>query len=385
MKVISGSIKFLAILLMIIFVFSMPLMLLSRSLGRILNNPVGLMELVEENILDADTLANVAEETFQEVEGLGEGNEENPFADVLLIGIFNLSHEEWVKIINLIAPPEIISQALDQVLEGYFQWIDGRSSIPLIRVDLIPWKNNIVANAVPILEMMMREIPPCNPDEIEVYRQIRNSDGFGKFPQCRPPEPFYSWILDTGATEAPGFMAALPDQIDNSKKFLESGRDPDELKQSYLRMIDMMRLGWIIAIILFVIAIPMGVRSVSDFFKWIGWPLLLAGTWGLLIALSFLYFTDSLFAGIGRQIFVEVPNTVMAPVEVVVVVFVLYFARTLLIQSGVMIGLGGITLIGGNLIGRDRAGRIRSTSVYRSATQAPDAEKDDDTPSGMFG
>jgi len=406
MKVVSAFFKFIAIVLMIFFVVSIPIMLFSRKIGQSLYDPSGLIDIIQENVLDADTLARIAEEAGTEAETFGEGDEENPFAELIQIGINNLSHEDWVKIINLILPPEILSQALDQIVDGYYQWLDGRNSAPLIRIDLIPWKNNILTNAIPIFDLVMKNFPPCNPDQINDYQYIRYSGDFTQVPQCRPPEPLYSHILDAGATEMPEYVDSFPDYVDNSTQLREVGRDWQELRQNLMGLIDLMRSGWIFIIFLFIIAVPMGARSFHGLFTWAGWPLLLAGIWGLLIALSFLFFTESIFIALGVRIPAEIPRPLFPSMRVVIFAFIHYFARPLLIQSAVMIGLGGMAVLGGVIIKNLREPQTLPSSDYPSTilggeeqmetvkkpspdpqpkAKKPDREDDDDSPTGMFG
>ncbi len=407
MKVISAFFKLVGLLLMIIFVISMPIMLLSRNLGRTLDSPAGLLELVQENVFDEDTLASVAEEVIKNGATFNENGEENSFNTLLQIGISNLSHDDWVTLTNLVLPPDFISQTFDQIIEGYNLWLEGISPIPNFRIDLVPWKNNILFNAVPIFDLIMRNFPPCNPGQIDDYRYIQYSGEFVDVPQCRPPEPLYSEIIEAGATEVPGFVGNYPDYLDYSPQLREVGRDWGDIRKNLIGMIDVMRSGWIFIIFLFVIAIPMGARSVHGLFTWVGWPLLLAGVGGLLIALLLLFFTDSIFVTLGIQIPVELPREIFPSIKAVIFGFIHYFARPLLVQSAIMIGLGVMVILGGVLIHRFKENRDWPSSDYSSRLQSfgePDKQtkqpqpgsppkiqksgrkdEEEDTPTGMFG
>jgi hypothetical protein len=136
-------------------------------------------------------------------------------------------------------------------------------------------------------------------------------------------------------------------------------------------------------------------------FTWAGWPLLLAGAWGLIIALLLLLFTESIYLTLGVRIPVEVPRALIPSIQAVIFALIHYFARPLLIQSAVMIGLGGMAILGGVItkrFGEDRASSSHDPSTRLSAeepprqsqsepppiTQKSDPE-DDDSPTGMFG
>lgn len=395
MKIISGFLKFIAYVLMVIFVVFFPLCLFSRGVGQTLYDPADFLEMVNDEILDPEIFANIVEDLIRENQEVQDAQGDNLFANVLLQGVLNLDHDEWVSMVNLIVPPEIVSQAFDQVLDSYYRWIDGRSPVPLIQISLVPWKNQIKANIIPILELIMRDIRACNPEEIQEYNQIRLTGEYTNIPPCRPPEPNYSWILDTGAIEGPGFLeTSLPNQIDNSRALSASTRDPIEFKNNYLNMVSVMQAGWILFIGLFVIAIPLGTRSIPELFKWIGWPLFLAGIWGFLISILLLIFTGSIMAVVGGLSSGTISPTVFSQFELIGVSLVQYFQRPLMIQSIVIFVLGCTSLIIGGIIGRTRT--VRSISEPQSELQpdpppAPtirrkrENQEDDSSPTGMFG
>lgn len=386
MKIVSGFFKFIAYALMVIFIIFLPPSLFARSVGQSLYNPADFLEMVKEDVLNVEIMANSVEEFILENLEFQQTQGDNLFANVLLQGVLNLDHDDWVSIVNLVTPPEVISGAFDQVLDSYYRWIDGRSSTPLIQVDLIPWKDSIAANTIPILEIIMRDIRACSPDEIELYNRIRYSGNYSEIPPCRPPEPNYSWILETGASEAPEFLTTLPDQLDNSRALSLSTRDPDEFKQSYLRLVSVMRAGWIILAILFIIAIPLGARSIPDIFKWIGWPLLIASIWGLLISILLMFFTEGILALIGGLTLGSAPTAVLNQFESIGGVLVQFFQRPLMVQSAVIFGLGCVSLLIGFMLGRKQPEKITSSLQPPPVPpQNPDMEDDDNAPTGMFG
>jgi len=414
MKVISGFFKFIAILLMAIVVIALPLALLLRNVSRVMFSPETIVQLLEENVLDADVLANVAQQYVEEAAPLGGSNEENPYAELLQVGLRDLSHDDWVQIFMLISPPELLSQTLKQILKGYYDWIDGTKPEPEIQFDVRQWKRNIITNAVPVVEIVLSKLPHCSPDEIEIYNTSRDTGDYGDIPNCRPPEPHYSVILDGAATYVPPEVSKFPNELNVGKTTLENNRNLDEVRQSLLRMRIGMRTGWIIVLIVFLIAIPMGIRSISDLFKWAGWPLVLAGAWALVISLALLAFSEGILSGIGGLIFQDASRIILAPIEAVVSAILIFLSRPLLFQAAVMIVLGGGALVVGVLLSGDRERRRRVTpepaatvasQPYQassetlqkpqpqqttSKTEPPPEEEqededDDSRPTGMFG
>jgi hypothetical protein len=413
MKLISGILKFFAILLMAFVVIALPLALLLRNVSRVMFSPETIVQLLEENVLDADVLASVAQQSVEEADPLGGRNEENPYAELLQVGFRDLSHDDWVRIFMLISPPELLSQTLKQILKGYYDWIDGTKSVPQIQLDVRPWKRNIINNAVPVVEIVLSKLPHCSPDEIEIYNMSRDTGDYSDIPNCRPPEPHYSVILDGAATYVPPEVSKFPDELDVGKPTLENNRNLDEVRRSLKRMQIGMSTGWIIVLIVFLIAIPMGIRSISDLFKWAGWPLVLAGAWALVISLVLLFFSEGILSGMGGLIFQDAPRIILAPVEAVVSAILIFLSRPLLFQAAVMIVLGGGALVVGVLLsGRERRERVTpkpATTVVSQPYQAssetvqkpqpqqatskteptPEEEQededDDSRPTGMFG
>lgn len=314
----------------------------------------------------------------------------------------------------MIAPPKLISETFKQVFGGYYGWIEGSNQSAKFFIDVTPWKSNIETNAVPVLEIVLEGLRSCTPEEVEVYRNIAQSSEFiESVPLCRPTERIYNWLLDEAHITVPIALEQIPDRVDLGKQIFKNGEDLGNARQQLLKLKVGMRSVWIIPLIAFIIAVPMASRSASDFFKWSGWPLLSTGGWALLIALLLLFFSESIFAGLGRLIFTEMPSALLIPLEAIISSVLGFFAKKLLFQSAILIVLGGGALFGGVMLSGDKVKqesmavpapvvsdrpvekpklasqpKMPETKPKPSPKKEPDGEEeedDDSRPTGMFG
>ena len=409
MKAINGTLKFFAILMLLFFITTFPVALLVRNAGEMLFSPETIVDLLEENILDSEVMANISEEAIRESEPVSRATKDNPFADLFTTGMQGLNHDEWVEIIELIAPTELISGTFEQVLRSYYGWIEGSNQAAKIFIDFTIWKSNTETNATRVLEIILEGLPSCKPEEVETYNNFyQTSDFTESVPLCRPTEPIYSWLLDETYTTVPIAVRDIPDRVNLGENISESDRELSNTRQQLLKLKVGMRTAWIIPLIAFIIAIPMASRSVKDIFKWGGWPLISTGVWALLISLLLLFFSESIFAGLGRIMFPDVSSTLLIPLEAIISSVLGFLAKPLLFQSAILIVFGGGALFMGVIIGGDKVnqkslespapisdgptGKPKLTNqpeikLKPSPKEESDLEgdEDDSRPTGMFG
>ncbi len=417
MKVINGILKFFALFLLLFFIITLPVALLVRNTGEMFFSPKAIVDLLKENILDSEVMANIAEEAIKGAEPVStateENPEENPFSELFMTGMQGLNHEEWVEVIELIAPPELISNTFEQVLRGYYDWIEGSNQSIKIIIDFNPWKSNTETNAVPVLKIILASLPICTKTEdVEAYNNFyQTGEVSGSVPHCRPTANTYNWLLDESYTIVPAVIEQIPDQVDLWEEISTSGDELGKTRNALLKLKVGMRSAWIFPLIAFILAVPMASRSISDIFKWGGWPLLIMGVWALLVALLLLFFSESIFAGLGRLIFTDMPSTLLIPVEAIISSILSFLAKPLLFQSAFLIVLGGGALFLGVMFSGDTVKQDSLASPAPafdrpvekpkpvsqpikpepepkpSPKKDPDGEEDDDDsrPTGMFG
>ena len=177
MKIISGLFKFIAVLLMVVFTITLPFALLIQGFGSLLLSPGKMVEMLEEHIIDPEIISSIAEYQVSQLEY--EATSENAVIQIAVDGLKNMDDEEWLLLTNLVAPPELISQSIDDGLEGYYRWLDGSSPVPGIQIDLKPWNvcaprmHRCAAVSIPLRNSIgggNHQLPAAGPNLCAVHR-----------------------------------------------------------------------------------------------------------------------------------------------------------------------------------------------------------------------
>ncbi|MDH5508709.1 MAG: hypothetical protein OEZ02_15915, partial [Anaerolineae bacterium] len=199
MKVISGLLRGAAVLIMLFVIVALPLSLTARAIGRVFFSPETVVQLVEENFLDPELAASLVRDAVNE--RLNDPDiQSDPTSELLLQGVYNLDDEDWVELLRMVAPKELLAESLRQVVDGYYAWLDGPEAVPQMRVDVRPWKHNVSKNTLPVVELALNALPQCDAAQIEVFALALSGVGdVSGIPLCRPPEPIYSTILASAA------------------------------------------------------------------------------------------------------------------------------------------------------------------------------------------
>lgn len=408
MKFISGFFKFIAILIMVGVILSLPWGLVARSASQAIYTPETVLSALEKSVINSETLASVAQYVVST-----DSASVAPQTEVELLideALSHLEHGDWVKLFDLIAPQELVLDSFAQMLQGYYEWIDNNNQNPEMLVDMRSWKSNTITNAVPVMSMVFNALPQCSPEDVLAFAEIIDPQSSAAMPKCRPPEPFYSTLLDAGASTISAQLSQAPDYLDLAQPLMaEAGGDLAMAKQQMLKSRRGMQSGWMGIMFVYIIAIPVGARSVSQLFKWAGWPMLLAGIHLLLISLMMIFFAEEITVWVSSRLLIDVPRTFLTPLEGLMAAVLGYMSSPLLIQTAVMILFGGGALLVSIFLGGEEdehEEHVYGSTVQgqppmmaspsQSTMQAPqpvvpvedpnnsDGEEDE-RPSGMFG
>jgi hypothetical protein len=414
MKFISGLFKFIATILMIAFVFVLPVTLLMQGVGSLLLSPGKLVDLLEENLIDEDVIASFMQYEYnqlQEQAQAGDSQGDNAFSRILLDGLGNLDHDQWVELTLLLAPPKLIEQSLDDLLAGYYEWVENGAEVPQITLNLAPWKSNLKTNLVPAIELVMYTLPECSPEQQQVF--LEGGELAASAPSCRPGEPVYGLFMEQAGTSVPALIDDMADEYDFGKQLAEGQQmDWAGFKQTLAGIAAVTQSSWIAMLVIFVIAIPMGARSLSGVFHWAGWPIFLSGILTLLLALLLILVAQGTLSQLNpaAEMVQSTPSVISRPVASLFSDGVRVIARPLLLEGAAFILMGGVGVIIGMVIAT-RAKKMEAPSgdvpvqpVGVDAPISPPPEQlgpdetiqlteeeldqppeEEDRPSGMFG
>lgn len=394
MKVISAFFQFLAILLMIFFIIAFPVSLLGRGIGQILFSPGGIVQELAENLLDADVFASVAEELVsQRIQQSDAASPENEYVAAVMS---NLNHDDWVEVIQIIAPKELMKQTAQEFIGGFYDWLNGPDPYPQIDIDLRDWKYNVQTSSIPIIETVLSALPNCSASEIANFNATED------IPFCKPIEPYYSQIVDTASTNLSNGLSELPDVYSFGDLGAQGGGVASEsmiqAKQSLRNARNILRFSWLFAFVVFLVAIPMGARSLPGIFIWAGWPLVVSAAFTLVLSLLIILLGGGVVAVLTQGLIGGLPAALLSPLKAAISGVVSVTGAAMLPQAILQFLVGGAALTVGFVWRRYRKSRQPTSSeieeqvpsnqsIAATPEETPNvtAEDDDSKPTGMFG
>jgi hypothetical protein len=346
--VLSGFLRFISTILLFLVVVSLPLTLLARDMGQLIFDADTIKELVSENLLAPEFVARVAENVT--ISAIGTAMDEEPVPDEiadteqedgldmsLMTEAFSyLEEDDWIEITTLIAPPDLVGETVNGLVDGYIAWLDNDDDFPALRFELAPWKANLRTHSSSVVAILLDALPACTAEEIvaQALAGLEQGESLGQVltPVCSPPEPLYSAMLGGADRMVGGLTARMPDSVDTSVLGEESA--PEELvvlKQNLQRARLILNWSWLLAAAVGALAVWMGSRSLPEALRSASWPLLFAGGITLLIGGLQALFT---------RMFADGPGAIAALGTAVIAGVFPLVAQPLLIQGAILATLG---------------------------------------------
>ena len=345
MKFVSGFFKVIALLLMVLVVLGLPLALLGNQVTQPLLDADRMQALVSPQLLAQVTVYRLQQRPLPD--------SSNAAQAYMLQVLQMMTKEDWVTFYQLVAPPDVTDGFTSQLVSGVSGWLDGADTDILL--DLQPIKANIMAQAQPVVSLVLSTLPACTANQL--VQMTAYATGLGQeIPLCVPPEPFYSVVMDVGVSMLPAGLAAVPDDLQISAAQLATDNPRLSRMVHILRISRLVtRMGWIALTLVYLVAIPLGARSLAGAFKWAGWPALLAGLQSLLLGLLLQFSHGGLADALLRQSPIGSINVVAGPLAAIFDGVLLQAARPMLLASGIMLGWGIVALALGAILGRKKA------------------------------
>jgi hypothetical protein len=407
MKFISRIFQALAVFILIAAVPLLTMTLAARNLGRVVFDGRRMLSLANENFLDPEFLAAVGE---QAVQGALEtppqpGEEDSGIRKLAVTALSNLTHGQWVAMMELLAPQDVTSEMTRTAISGFYEWLDDPDALlPEVVLELTAFKDNLAQNAFPVIEMAVNALPACDAASIRAYQELPDLGEAANLPECRPPEPFYSEILNLGANQIPALLENSPDSIDFGQGLVpQQGRELAQLKTDLLALRNLLRAAWLLPAFLLGGAAPLGARTAKGALRWTGWPLLLTGLGLLAAGMGLLVFSEGLVTGVFATPAMEsLPDALVASIRASGATFINFIAIPTL-RQGLLLAAVAIVLlwVASRMARRELKEALAASGVTPAPAQtfastvqaapppvqpAPEVDEDDDSkPTGMFG
>lgn len=293
--------KFLAFLLVILFVVTLPLALLSFNVGRVLFDAPLVKRVVTKEVTQSDlipvTLRWFAQRRAQERVLTGEAQTAIREPDALKAIEF-VSVETWRKIRLEVMPNNFLEGWTAVTIDGLYGWLDTKDPLPNIVIDLRDWKKYARSeHGWKAIQMVYDSLPPCKQADIDDFlkRLAAAAPGqevlYNLYTPCMFPNP---WKPDQNQD----YLDSRDEIIDNAadRFFLtqelsrvekQTGVGAESIKNQLLLTRTAANLSIIVPLAMLALLAVLALRSQMDLARWLGLPIVVGGVLALLPTLVY--------------------------------------------------------------------------------------------------
>ncbi|HXQ38984.1 MAG TPA: hypothetical protein VN843_33590 [Anaerolineales bacterium] len=190
-----------------------------------------------------------------------------------------LTVANWESTIASVLPPQELKIITDEALDSIFNYINRRSDSVVISV--IPLKSHLVGpSGVEVVKQILRAQPACTPEQLQAIALDFLSGG--DILLCSPPEDVMALLTPVIESQIQVLAIAIPDQITLVSEVLSGTPNDPRLKLNNIRLV--LLVSPLLPVIFLLAILVFAVRDLKGWLNWWGWPLMLTGMGGLLIA-----------------------------------------------------------------------------------------------------
>ncbi len=273
--------KTISIILLLVFVFTLPASFLIGDLSRQASSQDRLTNLIMTSALSNEALPQRIREIIWFHHWYGGGLEFGP--RYLLTGI---RAEQWVELLGIILPEKERERIIGSLTGEIFSWLDNNDPYPKIEIDLNPVfvtiRSNLDKAALWIVNTF--KVPPCKEDRLKEIEAGNYGDDLEALISCHTPENYREGVA---AHLAPMILNKLdeanpPEKIDVTGKLRENVEESRivAVKSRLNRLRKTLSLTWVLPVLIFALALAVVVRSLGELMAWAGWSLLAGGLLG---------------------------------------------------------------------------------------------------------
>lgn len=350
--------KFIAFLLVLFFVFTLPIALLMFNVGRVIFDAPLVKRVVTREVTESDLIATTlrwfAQRRAQERVMTGEAKTAISEPDTLKALQFP-TIEHWRQIKGIVLPNRFLENWVSVTLDGLYAWIDTKDPLPNVILDLKAWKDyNRSQYGHQAIQIVYSSLPPCQQADIDDFLKRLKAAPPGQevlynlYTPCMFPDPWRPDQNQDYLDERDKIIDLAPDRFFLTQELArvekESGVGAENIKQQirlFRTLAQWSILGPILVLILLAILV---LRSRFGFARWIGVPLLAGGILSLLPTLVYQPIVNAVLIAGPMS---EVPREVQTEFTRAFGVLLAEVFNPMLLQSAVILLIGlAITGIG---------------------------------------
>jgi hypothetical protein len=284
-----------------------------------------------------------------------------------------LTESDWNGVMTSLLPPDLVRTQVETAIDQVAGAIASGRGSPLVQISLADFKTRVAGpQGLAAVEDLIDAQPPCTLDQLDKIATYATSGApLGQIPVCRPPDAVMPIIRPSIQSALTVLARFVPDtaEVDLSGG-AGGGSNPIGPAHDLLNLTRAAAWGGVgLALLLLLVGVALGARSVGAVLRWLGIPLAVAGALGLLVAVVTQgaaqgFITDRLPSSLGGT--GTAPSVISVEVDTLNWIVGVFFGR-LGVQSFALLATGSI-LAGAPLAVRLFA-RLSSASRINARSQ----------------
>ena len=199
-----------------------------------------------------------------------------------------LTESDWNGVMMSLLPPDLVRAQVETAIDQVAGAIKSGRSSPLVQISLADFKRRVGGpQGLAAVEALIDAQPACTFDQLDKIATYATSGApLGQIPVCRPPDAVMPIIRPSIQSALTGLARFVPDtaEVDLSGG-AGGGSNPIGTAHDLLNLTRAVALAGVgLALVLLLMGVALGARSVGAVLGWLGIPLAVAGALGLLVA-----------------------------------------------------------------------------------------------------
>jgi hypothetical protein len=286
--------KLAAIVLLVLFVLSLPVSLFVMNVGENLFSPKKIGELVVDNIVSDTALPKSIKKAV--VAQVRHGAEGFTLEQRLMLSMTgSVDEREWVALLDLVMPQKKRVALTQHATGAFFAWLDSEQAYPELVIPTGEYAAAFMSHAEEVVPWIYDSMlfPGCSEEQEARYARGDFGSDLMSLIGCRPAAESRAQLIPHAAellrkeiqSQDISQTVSLSEELSKAQLTPEK-MDLQKKKINTLRTVT--HAIWLLPLLLLVGALACAVRSRKALVIWLRWPLLSAGLLGLLLMRFFL-------------------------------------------------------------------------------------------------
>ena len=342
--------KIAAIVLLVLFVLSLPLSLFVKNVGDTLFSPEKFGELTVDNIISDTALPKSIKKAM--VAQVRHGAEKFTLEQRLMLSMTgSVDEHEWVALFNLVMPEKERVALTQQATGAFFVWLDSEQAYPELVIPTGEYAAAFESHAEEIIPWIYDStlFPGCSAEQEARYARGDFGSDLKGLIGCRPAAESRAQLIPhaAGLLRKEIRTQDIPNAVILSEELSKAQITAEKmsLQKKKINTLRTLTQGvWLLPLLLLGGALACTLRSVHALAAWLKLPLVATGLLGLLMANNFMSST-----GIFEQLLsappAETPAAAFAIVKKFLIVLFHQAGEALLVQMSVALVAGAVLLV----------------------------------------